>query len=222
MILNLPLSQWPDELFDRWGIQNPNKPSHLSIVLDALEATATVPGDIVECGVYQGFSLATLGLKIKEMGLKKKLWGLDSFKGFPAPAPEDLIDNRLPETSAPDYFSDTSEEKVESLVQRFELEHHVSLVAGYFEQTCPSLPTKSISVLWLDCDLYPSYKTCLQYLYPKVSPFGWILFDEYYSKKYPGARIAVDEFFADKPEKPVRAQKYLIDSPYERWYAVKK
>lgn len=222
MILDRPLSELPDELFDRWGIRNPNKPSNLSIALDAIEVTAAVPGDIVECGVYQGSSLGTLGLKIKEMRLNKKLWGLDSFKGFPSATPEDCIDDRLPGTSAADYFADTSEERVASLIRRLGLDENVFLVAGYFEQTCPSLPVHSISVLRMDCDLYHSYKTCLKYFYPKVTSSGWIVFDEYYSKKYPGARRAVDEFFADKPEKPILAQQYLTDSSYERWYVVKK
>jgi O-methyltransferase len=217
-----PLAEWPADLFDDLGIKSPNQPSNLSIVLEAIATTREVPGDVVECGVYQGSSLGTLGLYLKESGLPKRLWGLDSFQGFPSATAHDLIGGVLPTKSQPAYFADTSEELVHRLVRRLRLEGLVEIVAGYFEETCASLPVSAISVLWLDCDLYSSYKTCLEHLYPRVSPEGRIIFDEYYSKKYPGARVAVDEFFADKPEKPLLARKYLRYSEYERWYVVKR
>jgi hypothetical protein len=217
-----PLAQWPADLFDELGIKNPNEPSNLSIVLEALAATREVPGDVVECGVYRGSSLGTLGLFLKELGLPKRLWGLDSFQGFPPATAHDLIGGVLPAKSQPAYFADTSETLVHRLLKRLRLAGLVEIVAGYFEDTCASLPIAAISVLWLDCDLYSSYKTCLEHLYPRVSPGGWIVFDEYYSKKYPGARVAVDEFFADRPEQPLLARQYLRFSEYERWYVVKR
>jgi O-methyltransferase len=220
--LGRPLREWPADLFDDLEIKNPNQPSNLSIVMDAIAATREVPGDVVECGVYRGSSLGTLGLFVKELGLPKRVWGLDSFQGFPSATVQDLIDGVVPEKSQPAYFAATSEELVHHLVRRLKLTGVVELVPGYFEDTCPTLHAEAISVLWLDCDLYSSYKTCLQHLYPRVSPGGWIVFDEYYSKKYPGARVAVDEFFADKPEKPLLEPKYLQYSEYERWYLVKR
>jgi O-methyltransferase len=220
--LTRPLAQWPPDVFDELGVKNPNEPSNLSIVLDAITATRGVPGDVVECGVYRGSSLGTLGLFLKELGVPKRLWGLDSFQGFPPAGPHDLIGGVLPAKSQPAYFADTHEELVRRLARRLGVDGLVEIVAGYFEDTCPSLPVQAISVLWLDCDLYGSYTTCLQHLYPRVSPGGWIVFDEYYSKKYPGARVAVDEFFADKAEKPRLAREYLRYSEYERWYVVKR
>lgn len=220
--LTRPLAEWPAELFDDLGIKNPNRPSNLSIVLDAIVATRQVPGDVVECGIYRGSSLGTLGLFLKEVGSRKRLWGLDSFQGFPSATAHDLIDGVLPDKSQPAYFADTSETLVRGLVRRLGLDGLVEIVPGYFEETCASLPVQAISVLWLDCDLYRSYRTCLEHLYPRVSPGGRIVFDEYYSKKYPGARVAVDEFFADRPEQPVLAREYLQYSEYERWYVVKR
>ena len=119
------------------------------------------------------------------------LFGFDSFLGFREPTGPD---------SAPD---------------------RNTLVPGFFEETVPAAPFTEISVLILDCDLFESYKVCLTHLYPKIQKGGWIVFDEYFSPHYPGARVAVDEFFRDKKEKPTRADHLLQDDPYERWYAVK-
>jgi hypothetical protein len=61
-----------------------------------------------------------------------------------------------------------------------------------------------------------SYKQTLTYFYPRISRGGVILFDEYNDPPWPGCKIAVDEFLADKPEKPVpitmdNYQKYFIE-----------
>jgi hypothetical protein len=40
-------------------------------------------GDIVESGVFKGQAFLATALILKEIGSKKKIWGYDSFKGFP-------------------------------------------------------------------------------------------------------------------------------------------
>ena len=40
-------------------------------------------GDIVEAGVYRGNSLIAIGMLLKELGSSKKIYGFDSFSGFP-------------------------------------------------------------------------------------------------------------------------------------------
>ena len=42
-----------------------------------------IDGDIVESGVYKGSSLLAMGLLLKEIGSSKKVYGFDSFSGFP-------------------------------------------------------------------------------------------------------------------------------------------
>ncbi len=65
-------------------------------------------------------------------------------------------------------------------------------------------------------------KVCLLYLYPKLQPGGWIIFDEYFSPRYPGARLAVDDFFADKLETPSLDTDLLREDAYERWFLIKE
>jgi hypothetical protein len=58
----------------------------------------------------------------------------------------------------------------------------------------------SLSFVHLDCDIYESYKTCMDYFYPLLSRGGIILFDEYDDPTWPGYNQATDEFLEDKPE----------------------
>jgi len=54
----------------------------------------------------------------------------------------------------------------------------------------------------LDVDIHSSYIECLTELYPKLVPGGVVVFDDYGSPKWPGAKKAVDELFSDKEESP--------------------
>ena len=51
-----------------------------------------IEGDICEIGVYRGFSIIATALLLKELGSSKKVWGFDSFSGFPAYHENDSLD----------------------------------------------------------------------------------------------------------------------------------
>ena len=154
-------------------------------------------------------------------GDTRSVFGFDSFQGFPHATSCDMIDGTVPSSSNSKYFAGTSENEVRDFFRTLSLHDRIMVIPGFFGNTLPKSPVKLISLLILDCDLYESYRTCLEYLYPKVQEDGWIILDEYFSPKYPGARIAVDEFFSDKPEKPRLAKHLLAEHPYERWHIVK-
>src|SRR3989338_4734584 len=46
-------------------------------------------GDIVECGVGESRTFQIFCLLMKNVNSQRKIWGFDSFKGFPKPSPED-------------------------------------------------------------------------------------------------------------------------------------
>lgn len=62
-------------------------------------------------------------------------------------------------------------------------------------------------------DLYQSYKTCLEHLFPKVVSGGIVLFDEYDTPNWPGAKKAIDEYFKGtsyRPQKDAESGKYFL------------
>ena len=214
---------WPEQAFDQLNLFNPYLPNLMAIRREAVHATQGMSGTVVECGVFRGRSLATLAWLLEEGGDPRRVLGFDSFEGFPAPAPQDMVGGRYVDAHKKEYFADTSIDQVRTYLTQLVLGERVTLTPGFFADSLPKVPIDAISVLVLDCDLYESYDTCLRCLYPLVEAGGWIVFDEYYSPgKYPGARIAVDEFFADKPESPTLAEHLLAEDDYERWYVVKE
>ena len=50
---------------------------------EAFKISQNIPGEIVECGVYNGNTLAFLGKTLDQFELEKKIWGYDTFEdGF--------------------------------------------------------------------------------------------------------------------------------------------
>ena len=158
-----------------------------------------VEGDVVECGVGRGGSFLYLAFLMKDEMKGRKLWGFDSFKGFPMPSDHDKSVRR-PQKGDWDW---TSVNWVEGLLVNAGLDRgfvrsQVTLVKGFFKESLPKYRGSSIAFLHIDVDLYDSYLTVLHELFPKVAPGGVILFDEYMETtdllKFPGAQKAIDEY----------------------------
>lgn len=130
---------------------------------------------------------------INQLQLGRRLYGFDSFEGFPEPSKYDES-HRNPKKG--DLWSETS---VDHIKQHFIdkgledfLKKYVLLVQGFFDKTLHLVSgLDKISFLNLDVDLYDSYRICMQTFGPRVS--GLILYDEYNSPKWPGATRAINK-----------------------------
>ena len=68
---------------------------------------------------------------------------------------------------------------------------------GMVEQTLPKHATDQIAILRRDADWYESTRDELEHLYPRLSPGGVLIIDDY--GYWARARKAVDEYFAASP-----------------------
>ena len=77
-----------------------------------------------------------------------------------------------------------------------DVQERVRFEVGYFNETLPALvarePNISFSILRLDGDTYSSTKEALQVLYPRLSPGGFVVVDDWHD--WHGCRDAVTEF----------------------------
>jgi hypothetical protein len=81
-------------------------------------------------------------------------------------------------------------------------------------------PDLRFMAVLMDCDLYESHKVALPFTWRKMTVGGYMFLDEYYSLKFPGARIATNEYFKDKKETPKIHKLKPLD--FERWSVVKE
>ena len=87
-------------------------------------------------------------------------------------------------------------EQVQENFRRYGLlDGQVRFLKGYFRDTLPSAPIGRLAVLRLDGDLYESTIVALDSLYPKLSPGGFVIVDDY--KVVPKCKPAVDDFRAE-------------------------
>lgn len=160
------------------------------------------PGAVLECGTHYGATLLGMAHILRSRGISARLYGLDSFEGFPEPTAKDAQDDgTMHAWVRRGGLGEASLEHLTACLDRMDLMSQVTLIKGYFDDTLPRLRAERFSLVHLDCDLYSSYMSCLEFVYPRMLTDGFIVFDDYGSPPYPGAQRAVDEFFADKPER---------------------
>ena len=96
-------------------------------------------------------------------------------------------------------FKNTSYEFLQQKIEQLSLDN-VTLLKGDFKDTVKKhffQKNRTIFSANIDCDLYEGYKLCLPIVFESLEIGGIINLDEYYSLKYPGAKIATDEFLSE-------------------------
>ncbi len=197
----------PDIVLKRLGIATSRRRIEFYTLERILSELPEIRGSILECGVYRGATLLGMAHILTRRGIHARLYGLDSFEGFPRPTPEDAQPGgQLHPDVRPGALGDTSYETLEARIRLLRWQDRIRLIKGFFEDTLGVLAEERFSLVHLDCDLYSSYKTCLEFIYPRMLRGSVIVLDDYRlpANVYPGADRAVDEFFSDKPEKPER------------------
>lgn len=167
-----------------------------------------IPGDIVECGVWRGGHLVIAGLLRQRLGFDRQIWAFDTFAGMTAPSEADFkpaedldVAKKFSSLSRDDRneWCLASEEEVLGNFQARVGNRELRTVKGPVEETLarPENVPERIAILRLDTDFYESTKAELNVLYPRLSPGGVLIIDDY--GEWAGARKAVDEYFAGQP-----------------------
>lgn len=173
-----------------------------------------VPGDFLEAGVCRGgASILLRALQIAFGVPERRTWVVDSFAGVPPS--DDPMDSgyglHLEEARLP--WLACSEEQVRENFRRYDLlDENVRFLPGWVADSLPSAPTGPLSILRVDVDLYSSTAQCLDLLYDRVSPGGFVIIDDYGFLKC--CRDAVDDF---RRERGVEEKIHRIDSSGIYW-----
>jgi len=158
------------------------------ILYQVARETSHLAGEVAEVGVYKGGTAKLLAQTV----LQKTVHLFDTFSGMPA------TDASLDNHRAGD-FEDTSLAAVRDHLREC---GNVRFYQGLFPSTAGPIEGVQFSLVHVDADIYDSVKACCDFFYPRMGKGGLFVFDDYGFPTCPGARKAVDEFFADKPEIP--------------------
>ncbi len=201
-----------------WEIKLENFPKYVRrqnltrfcALYEIFKQVLTVKGSVIECGVNHGFgvmSWAKLSAILEPVNLTRRVYGFDTFEGFPGVSKKDRsVSSR--HVKRGDLAADTFDELTQ-LISTFDstrfLGHvpKVKLVRGDATKTIPEFiannPHLLISLLYLDFDLYEPTKVALENFLPRMPKGAIVAFDELDNPLWPGETTAMLEAHAIRP-----------------------
>lgn len=139
-----------------------------------------IAGDLIETGVWRGGCCILMkGVLAANADTTRRVLVCDSFDGLPPPDaaayPADAgLDLSVYRELA------VSEAEVRSNFASYGLlDDRVVTVPGFFRDTLPGLAVDRLALMRLDGDLYESTILALDALYPRLSPGGMVIVDDY-------------------------------------------
>ncbi|NLS92718.1 MAG: class I SAM-dependent methyltransferase [Planctomycetaceae bacterium] len=174
--------------------------TRLLVRYELFKRVLDVKGSIVECGVFRGSGLMTwanLSAILEPNNIMRRIYGFDTFEGFPDVDAKDASHFRNPGRG--DLRSGCFDE-LQQIIAAFDqnrfLGHvaKVQLVKGDAARTIPEFveanPHLVVSLLFLDFDLYEPTMAAIKAFVPRMPQGAILAFDELDNPAWPGETLA--------------------------------
>ena len=182
---------WPAQAQTMIGIK---RLANLRALIESVIAEK-VPGDLIETGVWRGGACILARAVLFAYNVTDRhIWAADSFEG-------------LPQANEQQYPADVGSEfhKYQELAVTLEqvqdnfrayglLDEQTKFLKGWFKDTLPNAPIGQLALMRLDGDMYESTTDALTSLYPRLSPGGYVIIDDYHV--VPACKAAVEDYCA--------------------------
>jgi hypothetical protein len=162
-----------------------------------------VKGSVVECGVNRGYGLmawAKLSALLEPTNLTRRIYGFDTFAGFPSIAEKDRTGPAW-QTAEPGALRADSFAELTRLIELYDSDRFlghipkVELIKGDATETVPAFlahhPHLVVSLLFMDFDLYEPTRVALENLVPRMPRGAILAFDELDNPLWPGETVAL-------------------------------
>ena len=159
-----------------------------------------VKGSIVECGVFRGFGVMTwakLSAMLEPENLTRRIYGFDTFEGFPTTGAKDQSKFASPAVGD---LKSSSYDELQQLIAEYDRDRFlghigkVELVRGDITKSAKEFvethPHLVVSLLFIDCDLYEPTKAALEAFLPRMPKGAIVAFDELDNPIWPGETLA--------------------------------
>jgi len=193
--------------------------NNIQLLIDNLQKLKFKEGCYVELGTFRGSTLLSVAIATKLLNIDTELFGVDTFEGFPNTTinnfdhpnyfqnlyDDGLIDqdhynlakSRTNNFSSIEHLKSSYFQDLQGLFTKVKDFKNIILIKSQIKGSFQKI-NKPVKVLFFDCDLYDSYMDGFNEYYDNVIPGGVLVFDEYYSLKYPGAIKSVVDYLKDK------------------------
>ena len=159
----------------------------------------SIPGDIIEIGVWRGGTIMIMLMKLLQMGVRDRHVHLyDTFAGMTEPGQDDIdpAGNSAIDILERVMCRSSYDEVVQNVASIEYPMEYVHFHVGDIRRV-QDIP-REIAILRLDNDWYELYKFELPLFEPRVSPGGVVTIDDYFY--WGGCKKAVDEYILEHKE----------------------
>jgi O-methyltransferase len=152
-----------------------------------------VPGDLIEAGTWRGGAAILMRAALRAHGDgSRRVWVADSFAGLPKPDGRHAADAGSSHWRSNAVLAVPLAEVRANFARYGLLDEQVRFLPGWFKDTLPHAPIERLALLRIDGDLYASTMDALDSLYPRLSPGGFAVIDDYGA--LPECRQAVEDY----------------------------
>lgn len=161
--------------------------ARLFTLWQAVGNVVAVEGAMAEVGAFRGGSAAFLAAASEARGRVRQFHVFDTFTGHP---PALLRDTDGPHRHAMK-FAGTNLEDVRRHLSRFPT---LILHPGVFGEKCVAVASERFAFVHVDVDIQESAAHCLAFFWPRLSPGGVMVVDDYGFSTCKGVMLAVNAF----------------------------
>lgn len=170
-----------------------------------------IPGDLVEFGIFQGHWINRFWEMAEGLGLRRRIYGFDSFQGLSDPHPE--FDFGFWQTGQ---YTCSFEDVARNV--KLASRPNIKLIPGFFSESLQSpeaLLAGPFSFARIDCDIYEPALECLRYLSGRLSDGAILVFDDWPHERGFGEQRAFEEWL---PTVPHLDFEFLFYAPVGHFY----
>ena len=145
------------------------------------------PGDIIEFGSYRGGSAIFMASVARTIGLKSRVWALDTYDGMPETDVKVDLHRR-------GNFSDVDYDELVAYAAKLGLEN-LTFVKGRFEETARMVLSRArgVALAHIDCDIRSAVEFAYEAVRTNMVDGGYIAFDDAHFSSCLGATEVVED-----------------------------
>jgi len=186
------------------GLQSPfPRQAALNLAMHYVQMSK-IEGDYLEFGVWQGNSFSAACYLAGKRKLAMNFYAFDSFQGLPENQEKDSSGHRM---YTPGTFDCSEQQFLKNVKRRGADMSRVITVPGWFEDSLrpenPKLANlRKAAVAWVDCDLYSSTASVLNFLTDRLQYGALVFFDDWLGHRADancGEQRAFREWLAANP-----------------------
>jgi hypothetical protein len=160
-------------------------------VYNLLSSLHWLGGEIAECGTYNGSTAYFMALASQQSDRNRQIHLFDSFQGLSRPGAEDGSYWKAGDLACP-------EQTAQRNLAEF---HNIHIHRGWIPAEFRRVADNRFCFVHVDVDIYQPTRDSIEFFFPRLESGGMLVCDDYGFDSCPGARRAMDDFFADKRER---------------------